>query len=212
MSDADLYGKTLGEYLAMAASKSPTPGGGSVSAVVATNAAAMVSMVANLTLGKKGYEGCQAEAGRIQAEATAAIEELKGLTAEDMAAFGAFMAAWRMPGASEPEKAAKARAMEQAAQNASSVPIRICRSCLRILSLARELAPIGNKSAISDVGVALYVGEAALRAAMLSVDINIPLIKDERFLAGLRAERARLLSEAEELKVVGLGIVKTRLG
>lgn len=211
MSDS-LYEKTLDEYLAMAASKSPTPGGGSVSAVVATNAAAMVCMVSNLTIGKKGYEGCQEQVARILREATALTDELKALTAEDMAAFGTFMAAWRMPGGTETEKAAKETAMEHAARNASSVPIRICRACLRILALARELAPIGNKSAISDVGVALYVGEAALRAAMLSVDINIPLIKTAPFVAELKAERAQLIADAEEQRVVGLGIVKTRLG
>jgi formiminotetrahydrofolate cyclodeaminase len=211
MSGIDLYGTTLNEYLSLAASKSPTPGGGSVSAVTATNAAAMVSMVANLTLGKKGYEAAQEQAKRIVSEAASLIEELKKLTAEDMAAFDTFMAAWRMPSASDAEKKAKEAAMEQAAQNASTVPVKICGVCLRILAAARELAPIGNKTAISDVGVALYVADAALRSAMLSVDINIPLIKTESFVVELKAERARLLAEAEELKIVGLGIVKTRL-
>jgi len=211
MSATDLYTKTLNEYLSMAASKSPTPGGGSVSAVTATNAAAMVSMVANLTLGKKGYEAAQEQAKRVLADATALVEELKRLTADDMAAFDAFMSAWRLPSGSDEEKKAKEAAMELAAQNASQVPVSICRACLRILAAARELAPIGNKTAISDVGVALYIADAALRSAMLSVDINIPLIKTESFVAGLKAERARLLSESEELKLIGLGIVKTRL-
>lgn len=211
MSATDLYAKTLNEYLAMAASKSPTPGGGSVSAVTATNAAAMVSMVANLTLGKKGYEAAQEQAKRILADATALIEELKSLTADDMAAFDTFMAAWRMPSASEEGKKVKEEAMELAAQNASQVPLSICRACLRILVLARELAPIGNKTAISDVGVALFIADAALRSAMLSVEINLPLIRAEPFVAGLKAERARLLAESEELKLIGLGVVKTRL-
>jgi formiminotetrahydrofolate cyclodeaminase len=211
MSVVDLYSKTLNEYLDLAASRSPTPGGGSVSAVSATNAAAMVSMVANLTVGKKGYEGAQEQAKRILAEATSLIGELKKLTGEDIAAFDAFMAAWRLPSGSDAEKTAKEAAMEQAAQTACRVPVAICRACLRVLAAARELAPIGNKTAISDVGVALYVADAALRAAMLSVDINIPLIKTDSFVAEVRAERSRLLSEAEELKIVGLGIVKTRL-
>jgi methenyltetrahydrofolate cyclohydrolase len=211
MSATDLYGKTLNEYLALAASKSPTPGGGSVSAVTATSAAAMVSMVANLTLGKKGYEGAQEEARRALGEATELMEELKRLTAEDMAAFDSFMAAWRLPAATEAEKKAKETAMEQAAEGASQVPLRICRACLRILAAARALAPVGNKTAISDVGVALYIAEAALRSAMLSVDINLPLIRNESFASGLRTERERLLSEAEELRAAGIGIVKTRL-
>ena len=101
--------------------------------------------------------------------------------------------------------------MERAAQLASRAPLGICRACLRILAAARELAPIGNKTAISDVGVALYIADAALRAAMLSVDINLPLIKDAGVAGELRAEREKLLSEAEAIKSAGLEIVKSRL-
>ena len=211
MSVVDLYAKSLNEYLDMAASKSPTPGGGSVSAVTATNAAAMVSMVANLTIGKKGYDSAQEQSKRIAGEAVGLIGELKGLTAQDMAAFDTFMAAWRMSSATPEEKESKARAMEDAAQGASRAPLGICRACLRILVLARELAPIGNKTAVSDVGVALYIGDAALRAAMLSVDINLPLIKNAAVAAELRAERERLLADAGSLTSSGLEIVKSRL-
>ncbi len=207
-----LYDKTLNEYLEVAGSKSPTPGGGSVSAVTATNAAAMVSMVANLTLGKKAYAEVQDETQEVLDGAAAALGTLKDLTARDMAAFNTFMVAWRMKSDTEEEKAAKAEAMEEAAQNASAVPLEICRTCLEILSLAVRLAPIGNKTAISDVGVAIYVAEAALRAAMLSVDINLPGLKTESFVAELRAQRARLIAEAEELKIIGLAAVKNRLG
>ena len=211
MSAVDLYAMSLNEYLELAASKSPTPGGGSVSAVTATNAAAMLSMVANLTIGKKGYEAAQEAAKRIAASSRDLMGELKTLTGEDMAAFDNFMAAWRLPVSTPAEKEAKVRAMEEAAERASRVPLRICGACLRILTAACELAPIGNKSAISDVGVALYIAEAALRAAMLSVDINLPLIKSAPLVAALSAERERLLGEAEGLKASGLGVVKSRL-
>jgi methenyltetrahydrofolate cyclohydrolase len=206
-----IYEKTLNEYLEVAASKSPTPGGGSVSAVVATNAAAMVSMVANLTLGKKGYEAVEGQAKEILDGATQAIIDLKALTARDMQAFDIFMTAWRMPADTDEQKRAKNEAMEKAAQNASTIPLEICKVCLDIVKLAAQLAPIGNKGAISDVGVGAYVAEAALRAAMLSVDINLPSIKDAAFRENLVAERARLFTEAEELKVLALADVKKRL-
>ena len=207
-----IYEKTINEYLEVAGSKSPTPGGGSVSAVTATNAAAMVSMVANLTLGKKGYDEAQDEAARALEGATDALGKLKSLTARDMAAFDTFMTAWRMKSGTQEEKEAKAEAMETAAQNASTVPLEICKVCLEIIHLAVALAPVGNRTAISDVGVAIYVAEAALRAAMLSVDINLPGLKTQSFIDDLKAERARLIVEADELKTQGLATVKSRLG
>lgn len=206
-----IYEKTLNEYLDVAASKSPTPGGGSVSAVVATNAAAMVSMVANLTLGKKGYEGVEETVKQVLAGTTRAIEDLKGLTARDMQAFDIFMTAWRLPGDTPELKAAKDEAMEKAAQNASTVPLEICKVCLEIVKLAAQLAPVGNKGAISDVGVGAYVGEAALKACMLSVDINLPSIRTPEFKNMLVAERARLFAEVEEYKLLALADVKKRL-
>ncbi len=206
-----IYEKTLNEYLEVAASKSPTPGGGSVSAVVAANAAAMVSMVANLTLGKKGYETVQDLTQEVLTGATKAIADLKSLTARDMQAFDIFMKAWRMPSDTPEQKKAKDEAMEKAAQNASTVPLEICKVCLEILKLAARLAPTGNKGAISDVGVGAYVAEAALRAAMLSVDINLPSIKTEAFRNMLVSERARLFTQAEDLKISALADVKKRL-
>ena len=206
-----IYEKSLNDYLAVAASNSPTPGGGSVSAVVATNAAAMVSMVANLTLGKKGYEDYQDKAKVIADKSAALIEELKLLTARDMEAFDLFVKAWKMPSTSDAEKAAKADANEKAAQNATNVPMEICRVCLEIMKLATELAPFGNKSAISDVGVASLVAEGAMKACMLSVDINLPGLKTKEFADAMVKERARLFAEAEDLKILALADVKKRM-
>lgn len=207
----NIYEMTLNSYLDAASSKSPTPGGGSVSAVVAANASAMVSMVANLTLGKKGYDNVQGEINDILEAARQNMDQVKALTEKDMQAFQNFMDAWRLPSVTEEEKAAKGTAMEKAAQNASSVPLELCKACVDILRLAKRLAPIGNKTAISDVGVGAYLAEAALKAAMLSVDINLPLIKDETFKAGLLAGKAAILAEADELKLYALADVKKRL-
>ncbi|MDW7712420.1 MAG: cyclodeaminase/cyclohydrolase family protein [Deferrisomatales bacterium] len=206
-----IYEKTVSEYLDVAASKSPTPGGGSVSAVVAANAAAMVSMVANLTLGKKGYDDVQGLAQEVADGCARLIAKLKDLTAKDMQAFDIFMQAWRMPSGTDAEKAAKDEAMEKAAQNASQVPLDICKACLEILEYAAKLAPVGNKGAISDVGVGAYVAEAAMKSCMLSVDINLPSIQTAAFKEMLVSERARLFTQAEELKILAVADVKKRL-
>ena len=206
-----LYEKTLNEFLELAASKSPTPGGGSVSAVVGTHAAAMVCMVANLTLGKKKYEEVQAAAIDILSGASEAIASLKELTAQDMAAFEQVMIAWRAPGETEEERASKARALTEAAIIATQVPLEIARTCLRVLELAARLAPIGNQTAISDVGVAAYLADAALRSALLSVDINLPSLGQDAYRDEALAEKNALLKASEELKAACLAEVAKRL-
>lgn len=206
-----IYEMTLNDYLLLVASKSPTPGGGSVSAVAAANAAAMVSMVANLTWKKKGYEAVQPQVEEILEKATQAIEKLKDLTSQDMQAFEKLMAAWRLPSENDEQKEIRTEALEKAGQEASAVPLKICQVCLEILKMADSLAPIGNKSAISDVGVGAYLAEASLKAAMLNVDINLPSIKDETSRLHLISEKERLIREAEELKTSALEKVMARL-
>ena len=87
----------------------------------------------------------------------------------------------------------------------------ISRACLEVMKLAKQMAPWGNKSAISDVGVAAYVAEGAMKAAMLSVDINLPGLKTKEFADEMTKERARLFAEAEELKIHALCEVKKRM-
>jgi methenyltetrahydrofolate cyclohydrolase len=207
----NIYEMTLNDYLDAASSKNPTPGGGSVSAVVAANASAMVSMVANLTLGKKGYDAVQDEVKNILEKMSKNVNEIKALTEKDIEAFQNFMEAWRLPSATEEEKTFKSVGMEKSAQNASSVPLELCSACIEILKQAKQLAPIGNKTAISDVGVGVYLADAALRSALLSVDINLPLIKEDAFKERLLARKVKLLAEADELKLLALADVSKRL-
>ena len=212
MSDDRVYGKTLNQFIAEASSSSPTPGGGNVSAVIATHAAAMVCMVANLTVGKKAYAEFEEQAKLVVQNMETIIAKLKVLTNKDMEAFDQYMAVFRMPKGTDEEKKARAEALQAAAKNATNVPLDICRACLDILVQAEELSKYGNKMAISDVGVGAMVAEAALRAAMLSVDINLPTIKDQDFVAQVKAERQRLFVEAEELKLLALARVKEKMG
>lgn len=207
----NIYDMTLNDYLDAASSKSSTPGGGSVSAIVAANASAMISMVANLTLDKKGYDDVQDEVRNILDKMNKNMADIKELTEKDMRAFQSFMEAWRLPSVTEEERSGKNLAMEKAAQNASSVPLELCGACIEILRQAGQLAPIGNKTAISDVGVGAYLAEAALNAAMLSVDINLPMIGDEAFKERLLTEKTRLLAAAAELKSAALSDVRKRL-
>ena len=208
----EVYTKVINEFLAEACSSSPTPGGGNVSAVVGTLGASMIAMVANLTIGKKGYEDYQAEAGDILEQVMTGLDRLKKLTLDDMAAFDDYMKCFRLPKATDEEKAARREAIQAAAKNATMVPLNICRTLRDLMKQADRLSRFGNKMAISDVGVGAYVCEAALRACMLSVDINVPSIKDEAFVTDVLNERARLFAEAEDLKIKSLTYVKEKMG
>lgn len=212
MAEDKIYGMTMNDFIAVAASKSHTPGGGNVSAVVATLAASMVAMVGNLTVANKKYEEFHAQAQTQVDRLMATIEKLKELTNKDIAAFDHYMGCFKLPKDTDEQKKARAQALEEAAQQATLVPLEICRCCLEIITEADELSKYGNKMAISDVGVGAMVGEAALRACMLSVDINLPSIKDQAFVAKVKAEREHLFVQAEERKLLALAAVKVKMG
>ena len=195
-----------------ACSSSHTPGGGNVSAVVGTLGGSMIAMVANLTLGKKGYEEHQEDTQKILDQIMVCIEALKTLTLKDMAAFDDYMKCFRLPKETDDEKEARKQAIQTAAKNATLVPLDICKQCLELMKQADKLSRFGNKMAISDVGVGAYVCEAALRACMLSVDINLPTIKDEAFVSDVLNQRARLFAEAEDYKIKALTFVKEKMG
>jgi formiminotetrahydrofolate cyclodeaminase len=174
--------------------------------------ASMVAMVANLTLGKKGYEDYQDDTKDILGKVMSGIEQLKELTLKDMEAFDDYMKCFRMPKETDDEKKARAAAIQSAAKNATLVPLNICKILVELMGQANRLSRFGNKMAISDVGVGAYVCEAAMRACMLSVDINLPSIKDQDFVEDVKNQRARLFAEAEDLKIKALTFVKEMMG
>ncbi len=208
----NVYDMVFSDFIADAASDSHAPGGGNVSAAVATLACSMVCMVANLTVGKKAYLDFEDQAKEAVAACEAIIEKLKSLTIKDMEAFDAYMQVYRMPKETDEQKKAKAAAMEEAGKNATNVPLDICRACLEICVEAEKLSKYGNKMAISDVGVGAMTAVAAMKSCMLSVDINLPGIKDQDFVGAAKAEKARLFMEADHLCTLAMARVKEKMG
>lgn len=212
MAEDKIYGMTMNDFIAVAASKSHTPGGGNVSAVVATLGAAMVAMVGNLTLSNKKYEEHHGEAGECVDRVMAHIETLKELTNKDIAAFDAYMGCFKMPKETDEDKKKRSAAIQECAKNATLVPLEICKTCLAVIKESEQLSKYGNLMAISDVGVGAMVCEAALRACMLSVDINVPSIKDQDFVNQVKAERAMLFTQAQEFGLLAQARVKEKMG
>lgn len=180
----------IDEFLDRLASDDPTPGGGAVAALAAASGAALIAMVANLTIGKKGYEDASVRMGAILAEAEAARPELLALADRDAMSFDAVMQAFRMPKESEVEKAARGEAIQMAFAGAAAVPMMIEDRAAALIPLAREAVERGNENAASDGVSAAHMLFAAVACAAANVDINAAALKDETRKSELRSHAA----------------------
>ncbi|MFX4260965.1 cyclodeaminase/cyclohydrolase family protein [Pelotomaculum propionicicum] len=206
-----LYDKSLREVIELSSSKSPTPGGGSISAIAAVLGLSMAAMVCNLTIGKEKYKDVEPEVKNFLDAAEKLIDRLVELTEDDIKVFNRLMSAYRMPRASEEEKEAREAAVQKALKDATEVPMEIARVCLQALQASCRLSEIGNKAAVSDAGVAAVMAEAALNGALLNVDINTPTIKDREYIDRILAEKEKMLAEAGELRGQALAAVRQRI-
>ena len=207
----ELFSLSLEEVINMSASSEPTPGGGSVSAICAAFAASMAAMVGNLTIGKKKYKDVEEKVTELRDEAVCLISEFENLVYEDISQFGKLMDVYKMPKSTDQEKEERETVLQEALKGATETPMKVARACVNLLRIVCELAPIGNKMAISDAGVAAYLGEASLRAVLLNVDINIPSIKDEEYVKNVILERDNLIAEGHALKEKALTVVMERM-
>jgi formiminotetrahydrofolate cyclodeaminase len=189
-----LTDKPVTDFLDDLASNLPAPGGGSVAALSGALGAALVSMVCNLTFGKKGYEGVQPDIEALCARSEALRHEMLNLLEADVAAYTAYSQTAKMPKDTDEQKALRATAMQDALKNATMPPMHIAETAVKIMDLCMPGAEKGNRWAVSDAGVAVLMAEAALRAAALNVLINLGTIKDQDFVAEKRAHLDELLA------------------
>jgi glutamate formiminotransferase/formiminotetrahydrofolate cyclodeaminase len=190
--DAVQGGQSLSGFVSSVASSAPVPGGGSVAAHVGALAAALVQMVAGLTVGKKKYASVDVEMRALALDASALVTQLSALVSRDAAAFAEVSAAYKMP--NEPADAAAKRsdAVTKALIGAAQVPLETARACVRAAELAVVVANKGNTNAASDAGVAALLAEAGCRGAALNVRINVASLDD-------KSRGASLLEEANQL-------------
>lgn len=189
-----LTDKPVTNFLDELASNAPAPGGGSVAALSGALGAALISMVCNLTLGKKGYDEVQDDMKDLLAQSEALRQELTGLLEADVAAYTAYSQAAKMPRETDEQKAERTKAVQAALVKATDVPMRIAEAAVKVMDLCMPTAEKGNKFAVSDAGVAVLMAEGALRSAALNVLINLGSIKDEAFVAQKRAHLDGLLA------------------
>jgi glutamate formiminotransferase/formiminotetrahydrofolate cyclodeaminase len=194
-----LIENSVSSYLEAAASRSPAPGGGSVTALTGALGAAMVSMAANFTVGKKKYEDVQDEVNSILSESEKLRLRLAKLVDEDIEAYSAVSSAYSLPKGTDSEKKIRAERIMKATKEAVAVPLEVARCCFRVLELCRRLVDIGNRNLISDVGVAVLLAEAALRGADVNVEINLVSLSDASFVEEKRSVMKPYLEESGEI-------------
>ena len=199
-------------YLDALAAGVPTPGGGSAAALAGAMGAALVSMVANYTVGRPKFAAVEAEVAAALADAEAARTGLRRLMAEDEAAYAAYTAAAKRPRGTDEEKRTRSRAVQRALRGAAAPPLAMARTCRRVLDLAATVAGAGNPLLASDAGVAALLAEAALRASAINVRVNLGQVRDGAFVAGAEAELAGLLEGTAALKERVLARVGERMG
>jgi formiminotetrahydrofolate cyclodeaminase len=181
------------EYLEKAAAGTAVPGGGSVAALNAALAAGLTEMVANLTVGKKGYEAVEEEMKALAGMASQLRNKLTAAIDQDADAYTEVMAAYKLPKTTDEETSLRKQKIQDAIKHAALVPLEVARDALAVIDLAGRAIRKGNKNAASDGAVAAMNARTAALAAIYNVKINLSSIKDDDFVK-------KLAQEAEELQ------------
>lgn len=190
--DSRLLDLSVTDLLGRLATDEPIPGGGSASALAGAMAAALVHMVVELTRGRPAAADHEDELAGLRLAAASLQSDLLRLAEVDAAAYASVVAARRLPKETDREREARGVQLHAAVREATQAPLAVARRAEEVLGLAERLAPIGNRHAVSDVGVAGLLAAAALRGAAMNVEINLPALPDSD---PLRAEAREALDE-----------------
>ncbi|TVL98761.1 MAG: hypothetical protein CV087_20450 [Candidatus Brocadia sp. WS118] len=180
--------ETLEKYVEDAAMGTPTPGGGSVAALVGALATTMCSMSANLTVGKEEFKQHDIQLKEILEECKKSRETLLSLMEEDISVYREVSRAYVLPKSSGSERNRRSEAIQKTTILAMVVPLKTMMCCLYVLKKTRELVDIANPNLISDLGVACYLANAAFRCAKLNVEINLAAMKNHELVKKVHGE------------------------
>ena len=196
------------EYLEKAAAGTAVPGGGSVAALNASLAAGLTEMVANLTIGKKGYETVEEEMNDIAAKASELRNKLTAAIDRDAEAYSEVMDAFKFPRATDQEKEVRKLEIQKAFKHAALVPMEVANLAVKVIDLAGRAVDSGNKNAVTDGVVAAMNARTAALAALYNVKINLGSIEDDEFVKKLTREVNDLEQQARDKEKEILSYVK----
>jgi formiminotetrahydrofolate cyclodeaminase len=198
MTDAPLTSISVRDLADRLASREPVPGGGSAAAIGGALGASLVGMVAELTIGRPDAAERDDVLREVRDSAARLRVDLLDLAETDAAAYDAVVAARRLPKGTDAERAERSRRMRSTIVEAARVPLETARRSREVLDLAVRIAPIGNRNAVSDAGVAAQLASAAVRGAVLNVRINLPYLPADEPLRASAAREAAMLEAAAE--------------
>ena len=203
-----LVNSKITEYLAKAAAGTAVPGGGSVAALNGALAAGLTEMVANLTVGKKGYEAVEEEMKALADKASQLRNKLTAAIDQDADAYTEVMAAYKLPKTTDEETSLRKQKIQDAIKHAALVPLEVARDALAVIDLAGSAIRKGNKNAASDGAVAAMNARTAALAAIYNVKINLSSIQDNSFVEKLAQEVEGLQNQAAEKENEALSYVE----
>ncbi|MBD5390109.1 glutamate formimidoyltransferase [bacterium] len=194
------------------ASESPAPGGGSISAYMGSLAAALGTMVANLSSHKAGWDERWEEFSVWAEKGQAMKDALLHLVDEDTNAFNKIMDAFGLPKKTDEEKAARSAAIQEATKYATEVPFHTMEEAFKTFDIVQAMAEIGNPNSVTDAGVGALCARSAVLGAHLNVQINASSLKDEAFKKDILAKAADIAKRAEAREAEILKIVASKIG
>ena len=195
----DLVRKSVGDFVDEVSRDTPAPGGGSIAALAGSIGAALAAMVANLTVGKAGFDDRYEELDALAAMAQGIKDQLLTAVDEDTRAFNGVMDALRLPKDTADQKTARSEAIQSGYKHATEVPMQTARQCRTALELCLAAARSGNDVMITDAGVGALVSFAGVKGAAYNARINLKSIKDADYTRRLGAEITRLVDESRTI-------------
>jgi formiminotetrahydrofolate cyclodeaminase len=198
------------EFSEQLASSQPTPGGGSAAALGGALGAGLVSMVCNFTVGREKYADVEEEMQGVLRRAEELRRELEQAVEDDVAAYGGYTVAQRMPRETDDERRARDAALDGALRDSTLVPLGVAERCGELLELAVRAAELGNRFLISDAAVGAELAAAAQASAELNVRLNLGGIEDEEFARGVRERLSAVAARGRELVDRAVAVVEER--
>lgn len=207
----EMIDKSIQSFLDDLASKQATPGGGSAAALMGAQAAALVSMVCHLTIGKPKYATVDAEMRELLIQAEALRHRLTGMVKADIDVFDKLMACYALPKSTDEEKTERTAHIQQTLKEATQVPLQCAQACAEAVALSLIAAEKGSLGVISDAGVAAVSGFGGVKSAALNVYINAASLKDREFAEARLLELNAIEIKAEQLSEQVYQLVKSKL-
>jgi glutamate formiminotransferase/formiminotetrahydrofolate cyclodeaminase len=187
------------DFISSVSAPTPVPGGGSVSALAGSLAAALGEMVAGLTEGRKKFESVHQQAAELHGRLAAAAAELRELAKEDAQSYQAVIKAYGMPKETDEQQSARAEAIQCTTRLATEVPLRTARAAARTLDLLDSILTIGNPNARSDAAVGAQLAHAAVKGAQYNVLVNLSGLRDTAFAESCRSETSDLARKSASI-------------